>query len=225
MFIMWLKAGNTVGIHQCVHLDTCLAHGAVVADGALIVAQKRTAENGGHREALTFVHAGEDGADTHRNAAVVIDGFDTGLGGIAGGQAGGENQNTLAHDHRGGIVAEKKLTADSMLRRGNINCLMGVHSVEAGLRQLACHAGTDHLGTVKAQDSVDNCTALELGGQLNGRFPRLTEAVLCKGQVNVIVDMAVVRSEMPLCNTEGNAAAAGRFYLKQVDCHVIQSFL
>ena len=84
----------------------------------------------------------------------------------------------LTGDHRGGVFAEKQLAAGGVLRRDDVDRLVGIHIRIAGLCQLTGHAGADDLGAVQAEDRVHNGRRLVLSHQLGGGSACLRQAEL-----------------------------------------------
>ena len=170
-----------------------------------------------------LLHAGKDGADAHRNAAVIADRLDGGLRGVAGGDGGRQHQHVLACDHRRGVVAEDQLAAGGVFRRGHIDGAVGVHVHVAGAGQLAGHARADHLRAVQAQDGVDDRGGVELAAQHDRRVTRLGEAVLGHRHVDVVVEVAVAGGEMSRRQTKRDIALPVGI-LDQLDGHRAHSF-
>ena len=79
------ETGYTVGIDKRVNLYALFAQRALIHRQALIVSQISGMENGGNREAFTFLQAGEDAADPYRNSAVILQQLKGRLNGFAGG--------------------------------------------------------------------------------------------------------------------------------------------
>lgn len=102
-------------VHQRVDVLARLAHGAVAAVEAGVVGQAGGVEDGCDRDAQTLVGGGKDGRQARHSAAVVVDGLDGRLRGVAGGDGGGQNEDVLALDHRGEVVAEDDLAAAGVL--------------------------------------------------------------------------------------------------------------
>ena len=100
-----------------------------------------------------------------------------------------------------------------MLRRDDVDRLVGVHIRIAGLCQLTGHAGADDLGAVQAEDRVHNGRRLVLSHQLGGGSACLRQAELCQGDTNVVVDMAVAGGIVPLADAQLQIRfAGGQFY-------------
>ena len=102
-------------VHQRVNVLARLAHGAVAAVEAGVVGQAGGVEDGGDRDAQTLVGSGEDGRQARHGAAVVVDRLDGRLHGVAGGDGGRQDEDVLALDHRGEIVAEDDLASAGVL--------------------------------------------------------------------------------------------------------------
>ena len=121
-------------IDQCVDFFASLAHGALVCAVAGVIRQVVGVEDRADGVTGTGIYGGEDGRDTGDHAAVISNGFDGGLGSIAGGDRRGQNQDALALDHRDGIIAEEQLATCGMFRRDYVDRLMRIHITEVFLR-------------------------------------------------------------------------------------------
>ena len=115
----------------------------------------------------------------------------------------------LAGDHGGRVLAEQQLAAGGMLRRDNVDGLVGVHVGVAGLGQLTGHAGTDDFSAVQTEDGVHDGRRLVGADQLCGGSTGLRQAELGQRDVDVIVDMAMAGSIVPLADAQLQVRFAG----------------
>ena len=158
-------------IDQRVDLLALFAHGALVGRTAHIAGQVLRIEDRTNGIARAGVHRGEDGTDTYNHAAVILDGFNRRLCGVARGHRARKDEHVLALDHGHDIIAEEKLAARGVLGRDDINRLVRVHIGEIGPGQLVCKAGADDLRAVEAKNGVDNGACLVVRDKIlgNGR--------------------------------------------------------
>ena len=184
-----------------------------MAAGAQVIRQDVFGvENGNDGKTFAFIHTGKYGADTHRDAAVIPNGFDGGLGGVTRGDRGGQHQHMLAHDHGGGIVPEQQLAAAGMLGGNHIDGAVGVHVRNAGPGQLAGHARAHDLRAVQAQDGIDDGGGVVIGCQFKGGFPGFGQAVLGEGEVDVIIDMAVAGGKVAVGHAQRQVGIGARVF-------------
>lgn len=160
--------------------------------------------------AVTFGCGCKDGGNTHGFAAVVIDGVDCRLGGIACGDRNGENENVLAADHGCDVIAEHKLRAGGVLGGDDIDCLMRVDVDEVVFGKLSCEAGADHLGAVETENGIDDLGGVTvIGAERFGNGGCLGKTAFLCGDVDVIVTVRVVGRKMSLGNSQIEIGARG----------------
>ena len=104
------------------------------------------------------------------------------------------------------IVAEDILTAGGALRSNNIDGFMFVHVLDADACQLFCNAGAKDLRSIQTKDCVDDSGSLKIFSQLFCGLTGFSQTVFGICHVNIVIDMTVIRCEMPFCNAERNAA-------------------
>ena len=92
-----------------------LAQGAVAAVKAGVVRQAGGVKDGGDFIAHALMGGGKNSGKACHGAAVVVHGLHSGLHGVAGGDGGRQDEDVLAPDHRGEIVAEDDLAAAGVL--------------------------------------------------------------------------------------------------------------
>ena len=227
MFQIKLQPGVAVGIDQGVQASALLAVGAVLVVVAFVIGQVVLGEDAVDLLAADLIGHGVQGRNAHDLAAVVTDGLDALLGGIAGGAGSHQHQHMLVADHGLDVVTEEHLVVDAEFRLHNINGLVGVQAVEAVLAQLICQAGADDCGAVQTQDGIHRGTApVKSSHQLLCNFPSLTQTALGIGNINIIVNVAMVGRKMTLGHPEGNIAAlngksAGFDHKSYPPCHEI----
>ena len=76
----------------------------------------------------------------------------------------------------------------------------------AGVRQLPGQASADDAHAVQAQDRVHRAVVPEPGHQLPGNVPGLGELGFLLGDVDVVIDVAVVGGEMPPGYPQGDVS-------------------
>ena len=165
---------------------------------------------------------GEDGRQARHGAAVVVDCLDGRLHGVAGGDGGRQDEDVLASDHRGEIVAEDDLAAAGVLGGDDVNRLVGVHVGKAVFGQLVGQTGADDLCTVQTEHGVHDGAVLIGSHQLLGDSLRLREAGFLGGDVDVVVDVAVAGGKVALCHTqEQTALVGGKLYHIDHNCTLL----
>jgi hypothetical protein len=115
----------------------------------------------------------------------------------------------LALHHGGQVVAQDDLAAGGVLRRDDVDGLVGVHVGKAVLRQLVGKAGADDLGAVQAEHGVHDGVVLVSRHQFFCHGLCLGKAGLLGGDVDVIIDMAVAGGKMTLCHAQEQVAFLG----------------
>ena len=115
----------------------------------------------------------------------------------------------LALQHGLEVVAEEQLAVGVVFRADDIDGLVGVDGGKAAFGQFPGKAGADDLGAVQADDGVDDGAGDVFLGQLSGHRLGVAQASLEGGDVDVIVDVAVVGGKVPLGHLQRHRAAAG----------------
>ena len=204
-----LQGGIAEAVDEGVDALARLAQGAVTGIEAGVVGQVGRVEDGRDRDAQAVGGGGEDGRQACDRAAVVVDSLDGSLCGVAGGDGSRQDEHMLALDHGGQIVAQDDLAAGGVLRRDDIDGLVGVHVGEAVFRELVGQAGADDLGAVQAEDGIHDGAMLIGSHQLLCHGLGLGQTGFLGGHVDVIVDMAVAGGKMPLCHAQEQTALIG----------------
>jgi len=88
------------------------------------------------RDAQTLVGGGDDGRQSCHGAAVVVDRLDGRMHGVAGGDGGRQDEDVLALDHRGEIVAEDDMAAAGVLGGDEVDGLVSIQVGKAVYGQL-----------------------------------------------------------------------------------------
>ena len=158
--------------------------------------------------ALHLVYGAVNGRHTRHGAAVIGDGLQGALGGIARGNGSHEHQNVLAPDHALGIVPENDLGVGIVFRLQDIDGLVGIDGAEAALGQLLGKAGAHHTGAVQAQYGVHRGVIHEIGHQLPRAVLGLAEAGLLIGDIHIVIDVGVIGCKMAPGNAKGRTAMA-----------------
>ena len=165
---------------------------------------------------------GEDGRQARHGAAVVVDRLDGCLHGVAGGDGGRQDEDVLAPDHRGEIVAKDDLAAAGVLGGDDVNRLVGIHVGKAVFGQLVGQTGADDLCAVQTEHGVHDGAVLIGGHQLLGDSLRLREAGFLGGDVDVVVDVAVAGGKVALCHAqEQTAFVGGKLYHIDHNCTLL----
>ena len=159
-------------------------------------------EDGADRISEAFLCRSEDCADAGYLTAVVLNCLDAALYGIAGCDGRRKNEYMLAADHRNGVVTEQQLASGGMFRCNDIDRIVRIDVGEPDAGQFACHACADDFGAVQAENRVNDRGVLELCGEQPCGFSCLGETMLCKGQVNVVIDMTVTGRKVSLLYTK-----------------------
>ena len=185
---------------------------------ALIPRQVVGVKNAGDGEACALLPGGEKRRHPHRDAAIVVDGFDRALGRIAGGDRRRQHQDVLTRDHGGGIFPEKKLAADRVFRRDHIDGLVGVHVDVPGLGQFAGHAGAQDLGAVQAKDGIHDRRVGIGPYQFRRGGACFRKTALGHRHINIIVDVAVACDKVTFADAQQKVGfSGGQFY--KIHCH------
>ena len=187
-------------------------------DGDVIGQVVLLGEDGVDREALALVHTGEDGAHAGSLAAVIADGFQGGLDGVAGGDGGRQHQHVLAHDHGGVVLTEEQLGAGGVLGGHNVNGVVGVVVGIAAAGEFGGDGAADQLGAVQAEDGVDDGHGADVVAQLGGDLLGLGQTVLGHRQVDVIVEVAVAGGKVAHRHAQRHIGVVGAGF-KQTDRH------
>ena len=205
-----LQPGIAVGIDQCIQTAALLAVGALLVVVAGVVRNILDRVDGADRVAVDLVHSAVDCRDTHCLAAIVAHSLDALVGGIAGGTGGHEDQHMLVTDHGLDVVAEDHLGVGVVLGLHHINGIVRVHAAEAALGQLLRQAGADDRGAVQTQNGIHGRIILKGSHQILGSSLGFAEPGLGIGDVDIIVNMAVVGGKMATGNTQRGIAALYR---------------
>ena len=120
----------------------------------------------------------------------------------------------LSCQHRLEVLPEEELGFAAELRGNDVNRLMGIDGHEAGLGQLLCQAGPYHLHAVQTDNGIYNGAGDILLDQGLCNCLGLTEAALLEGDVNEIVDVAVISGKVSLRHPQGNIALPHRKFGK-----------
>lgn len=205
-----LQLGIAVAVDQSVQTAAFLAEGAVVVVVALIIGQIAGGIDGADLDGLIFqlVHGPVDAGDADHLAAVIFGACDAALGGIAGGDAGHQDQNLLVPDVGLNIVTEDHLVEGVVLRLHHtdlVGIADGVASGGQGLGQARAHQSH----AVHAQDGID-LGICKILSQLRRDGLGVSQADLLVGDVDVVIDVAVVGCEVASGDPERNVASADR---------------
>ena len=185
------------------------AQGAVAGVEAGVIRQTGGVKDGGDRVAQALVGGGKNSRKPCHDAAVVVHGFHGCLNGVAGGDGCRKDEHVLALDHGGKIIPQNDLAAGSVLRRDDIDGLVGVHIGKAVLGQLVGKAGANDLCAVQTEHGIHDGAVLVSADQLLCHGLCLGKAGLLGGHVDVIVDVAVAGGKMSLGHPQEQFAFAG----------------
>ena len=116
----------------------------------------------------------------------------------------------LTADHGLDVLTEDHLGVGVVLRLHHVDRIVLIDASEAALGQLVGKTGTDHGGAVQTQDRIHGGIVDEVQHQLLGYRLGLAQAGLGVGDVDVIIDMAVVGGEMPVGEPQGDVAVLHR---------------
>ena len=163
--------------------------------------------------AANAVHSGVQGRDAYHVAAVVTDGLQAALGGKAGGDAGHDHQDIFVADVLQHVVPEDHLAVGIKFRLHNGNISAVVHAAAATVDQFFAQTGADDGRAIQTQNGIDGGVPLILRSQDPGHSLSLRQAGLLKGDINIIIDVAVVGRKMAFRHTQGDIALAnGEFH-------------
>ena len=199
-----------MGVDQGIQLSALLAVGAVLVIIAGIVGDIVDIVHRTDGQIAQFADCAVQRRNTYYLAAVIADGFHTLIGGVSGGAGCHEDQNVLIANHGLHIVTENHLGVGVVLRLNNVDGIVGIDALETASAQLLSKAGADDSRTVQTQNGIHRGIILEVGDQLLGDRLSLAETGLGEGNIDVIIDMAVVGSEMPTGNPKGYVSMSHR---------------
>lgn len=207
-------------VDETVKLGTRLAQGTIVSGMAFVIEDVVFIVNASHGETFAFVDAGENGTYALGQSVIIADGFDGSLCGIACGDRCRQNENVLAHDHGGNIIAEDHLVAADVFGGNDVDRAVAVHIHVACTGQRTCHASADQLSAVQAKDGIDDLCIGDLSAKDIRADTRLGKTVLGHREIDVIIQVAVSGGEMTFCQTQGEIRILVR-KCDQLDCHNI----
>ena len=113
----------------------------------------------------------------------------------------------LALDHRLDVVAEDHLGTGNEFRLHYIDGLVSIDGVESALGQLFGNASAQNGGAIQTYDGIYGSIVDEMGNQLISGSLGFAEAGLLKGDINIIIDVAVVGGEVTTGHPQGYIAA------------------
>ena len=191
-----------MAIDKTVDFDTGFAHRAIAGRMAFISDKIVFIINAANGEAFAFIYAGEDRADTCRNAVIITNGIDGGLNGITRGNGCRQNQYVLADDHRSDIIAENDLASACIFGSDDVNGAVRIHVHVAGFGQFACHASADHFCAIQADDRIDDLRERNLTAHNLGACARFGKTMLGHSKIDIIIQVAMCGCKMSFRDTK-----------------------
>ena len=114
----------------------------------------------------------------------------------------------LAPDHGLNIITEDHLTTGVAFRLQHIDGLVLIDGAETALGQLDANESAQHGGAVQTDDGIHRGIVDETGHQLISGGFGLAEAGLVIGDINVVVDVAVVGCKVTAGHTQRHISVA-----------------
>ena len=171
---------------------------------ALVVGKIGNGVNRTDRITADLIHGAVNSGNACHMTAVIMNGFNGALCGKAGGDGCHQNQNSLALNHGLDVITENDLGVCIIFGLYNIDGLMGIDGVEAGLGQFLGNTGTQNGSAVQTQDGINGCIINEMGNQLVSGSLGFAQTSLLLGNIDVVIDVGVVCCEMTAGNAQGN---------------------
>ena len=151
---------------------------------------------------MVVLEGTEDGRYACKGTAVVLDTLEYLIKGASRRDTGHQHHDVLFRNLREQIIAEDELRVRVEFRMHDIHGLVRIRGEEALLGQLIREVRADHIRPLHADDGIDY-RAEEIGSRQKTRnLLRLTASCLQGRHINVVVDVRMIRSEMPLPNLE-----------------------
>ena len=191
-----------MGVDEGVDFLAGAAHGAFVGGKGAVAYKVVGVEDRLDLVAHKVVYGGEDGCYSCHVATVVFYCLDCRPCGVAGVHRSREDKYIFATDHGCNVLAEYKHTATCVMLGGDdVYRLMRVEIHIVATCKFLGKAGADNLHTVKAEYSIDYGVVI-VGDKFLCHRLRFGKSGLLRGDVDVVIDMAVTGGKVPLYNTE-----------------------
>ncbi len=198
-----LQLRITKAVYQSFNAVALFAEGAVFCIVALIVRQIFRTEYRLNGNVFNRLHIAVDGRHTFHDAAIILDTFDALVDGFAGSDRSHQNEHVLAADHRLDVVPENQLAVGIVFRRDHINTAMRIQRHKTAVGEFVGKAGADDFGSVQTNNGIHNGSGHIMLHQCLGYAGSFAQTAFQGGDVDIIIDVAVVGGEMALYNLKG----------------------